>query len=108
MQRLLFYYYSTDSFTPSSTASAGAHSLAEVTNTPLRNNVNVGMLIDLYLLADSCLSSTLIFAIVTLSPILLSSFSSSGASILQGPHHGAQKSTSTHSFLSSVCCIVWS
>src|ERR1700722_17900182 len=40
-------------------------------------------------------SSMLILATVTFSPISLESSSSAGAIILHGPHHSAQKSTTT-------------
>lgn len=49
----------------------------------------------LYLEADSGLSSTLIFTILAASPVSADSSSRMGAIILQGPHQGAQKSTST-------------
>src|SRR3954467_9376747 len=43
-------------------------------------------------------SSILTLATVTLPAMSLASSSSAGAIILQGPHHSAQKSTSTGSF----------
>src|SRR3954451_17208459 len=56
-----------------------------------------------YLAAGAGFSSTLSFTILTLPFIVPASSSSAGAIILQGPHHSAQKSTTTGSALFSTC-----
>src|SRR5262245_5585870 len=69
----------------------------------------VGMLITLYRIAVLGLSSTLSLAIASFSPCSSASSSRTGAIILQGPHHSAQKSTSTGlSELPMVSSKVWS
>src|SRR6201987_4719282 len=57
--------------------------------------IRVGIDITPYFDAVFGLSSTLSFTILTLSPIVPAISSSAGAIIRQGPHHSAQKSTTT-------------
>src|SRR3954454_6110757 len=52
--------------------------------------------------ANSWFSSTLTFTSFHLPPASASSFSSIGPRLLQGPHHGAQKSTSTGASVDAV------
>ena len=67
------------------------------------------MLITLNRVAVVGLSSTLSFAIWSLPPCSAAISSSTGAIMLQGPHHSAQKSTSTGlSALPMVSSKVWS
>src|SRR5205085_10934682 len=62
---------------------------------PLLNTMRVGMLMTSYRRAVSGLSSTLSLPMVILPSCSLAISSSTGAIILQGPHHSAQKSTRT-------------
>src|ERR1044071_771301 len=57
--------------------------------------IRVGIDITPYFDAVFGLSSTLSFTILTLSPIAPAISSSAGAIMRQGPHHSAQKSTTT-------------
>src|SRR6202022_1540412 len=57
--------------------------------------IRVGIDITPYFEAVFGLSSTLSFTILTLSPIAPEISSSAGAIMRQGPHHSAQKSTTT-------------
>src|SRR6266481_4877798 len=57
--------------------------------------ISVGIDITPYFEAVFGLSSTLSFTILTLSPIAPEISSSAGAIMRQGPHHSAQKSTTT-------------
>src|SRR5438046_7732949 len=57
--------------------------------------IKVGIDITPYFEAVFGLSSTLSFTILTLSPIAPEISSSAGAIMRQGPHHSAQKSTTT-------------
>src|SRR6202166_3864305 len=57
--------------------------------------IRVGIDITPYFEAVFGLSSTFSFTILTLSPIAPEISSSAGAIIRQGPHHSAQKSTTT-------------
>src|SRR5699024_2597107 len=82
-------------FTSSASASFGWKPTTWSTTFPSFINNNVGILITPYLPAVSWLSSTFSLAIFTLSPNSPSNSSNTGAIILQGPHQGAQKSTST-------------
>src|SRR5713226_7094132 len=60
--------------------------------------ISVGIDITPYFEAVFGLSSTFSFTIFTLSPIAPAISSSAGAIIRQGPHHSAQKSTTTGPF----------
>src|SRR5205807_6336710 len=60
--------------------------------------IRVGIDITPYFDAVFGLSSTLSFTILTLSPIAPAISSSAGAIMRQGPHHSAQKSTTTGPF----------
>src|SRR5690606_33608154 len=72
------------------------------TTSPFFITSKVGMLITPNFAAVSWLSSTSSFTIFTLSPTSESNSSNTGAIILQGPHHGAQKSANTNpSFVSA-------
>src|SRR3989344_2228013 len=62
---------------------------------PLLNIANVGMLNTLYFDANSLASSTLTLTKFTLPSNSFASSSTTGLTILQGPHHSAQKSTKT-------------
>jgi len=62
---------------------------------PFLNTMQVGMLRIPYFVAILVLLSVLTFTALNLSPNSLMSSSIVGPSILQGPHHGAQKSTKT-------------
>src|SRR5687767_2374762 len=62
---------------------------------PFLNSMSVGMPRTPYLVGVSGLSSMLTFATVTWSPLSAASSSRNGAIILHGPHHSAQKSTTT-------------
>src|SRR5262245_8762547 len=62
---------------------------------PGRKNAITGMLRILKACEIAGLASTSTFTTSIASPYLLFSFSISGAIILQGPHHAAQKSTTT-------------
>src|SRR5690606_32544051 len=62
---------------------------------PSLNSISVGMPRTPYFFGVCGFSSMFILAIVTFSPSVLAISSSAGAIILQGPHHSAQKSTST-------------
>src|SRR3954463_6094405 len=57
--------------------------------------IKVGIDITPYFAAVFGLSSTLSFTILTLSPIAPEISASAGAILLHGPHHSAQKSTTT-------------
>src|SRR3982074_1375089 len=57
--------------------------------------ISVGIDITPYFEAVFGLSSTLSFTILTLSPVAPQISSSAGAIMRQGPHHSAQKSTTT-------------
>src|SRR5690625_3983552 len=65
------------------------------TTLPSFINNNVGILMTPNFPAVSWFSSTSNLTILTLSSISLSNSSRTGAIILQGPHHGAQKSAKT-------------
>src|SRR6185369_7702756 len=60
--------------------------------------IRVGIDITPYFDAVFGLSSTLSFTILTLSPIAPAISSRAGAIMRQGPHHSAQKSTTTGPF----------
>src|SRR6185312_8989576 len=62
---------------------------------PCEKIIMVGMPRTPYLVGTCGFSSILILAIVTFSPNSVDNSSSAGAIIRQGPHHSAQKSTST-------------
>src|SRR5574341_2590811 len=72
---------------------------------PLLNIASVGILNMLYFDASSPLSSTLTLTKFTLPEYSPASSSTTGPTILQGPHHTAQKSTKTGSgdCITSVC-----
>lgn len=63
------------------------------TFSPFLKMTMVGMALTLNLLATSGLLSTFTLAIWTESAISMASSARMGAMALQGPHHGAQKST---------------
>src|SRR5947209_1288683 len=62
---------------------------------PLRNRINVGIDITLNCTAVFWLSSMLSLTTLSASARSLAISSTTGATIRHGPHHGAQKSTST-------------
>src|SRR6202163_971559 len=64
-------------------------------SSPFLNIISVGIDMMPYFCAVAGLSSTLSLTIFTLSPSEPAISSSAGAIILQGPHHSAQKSTTT-------------
>src|SRR6185369_3057870 len=64
-------------------------------SSPFLNSIKVGIDMMPYFAAVSGFSSTLSFTIFTLPFIEPASSSSAGAIILHGPHHSAQKSTTT-------------
>src|ERR1041385_1172075 len=70
-------------------------------SSPFLNSISVGIDMMPYLAAVAGFSSTLSFTILTLPFIVPAISSRAGAIILQGPHHSAQKSTTTGSALFS-------
>src|SRR3954469_8810935 len=62
---------------------------------PFLNSISVGIDMMPYLAAVFGFSSTLSLTILTLSPSCPAISSSAGAIMRQGPHHSAQKSTTT-------------
>src|SRR5262249_38169094 len=70
-------------------------------SSPFLNSISVGIDMMPYLAAVAGFSSTLSFTIFTLPFIEPAISSSAGAIILHGPHHSAQKSTTTGSALLS-------
>src|SRR5436309_6154001 len=66
---------------------------------PFLKIIRVGIDMMPYLEAVAGFSSTLSFTILTLPPIVPAISSSAGAIMRQGPHHSAQKSTTTGSAL---------
>src|SRR5262245_34523159 len=64
-------------------------------SSPFLNSISVGIDMIPYFAAVAGFSSTFSFTIFTLPPIEPASSSSAGAIILHGPHHSAQKSTTT-------------
>src|SRR4029077_15144186 len=62
---------------------------------PFLNSISVGIDMMPYFAAVSGFSSTLSLTILTLSPSAPEISSSAGAIMRQGPHHSAQKSTTT-------------
>src|SRR3978361_1422309 len=62
---------------------------------PFLKIIRVGIDMMPYFEATPGFSSTLSFTILTLSPMVPAISSSAGAIILHGPHHSAQKSTTT-------------
>src|ERR1700751_1522038 len=75
-------------------ASGAAPTWREAISPPLKI-IRVGIDITPYFDAVFGLSSTLSFTILTFSPIAPAISSSAGAIMRQGPHHSAQKSTTT-------------
>lgn len=65
------------------------------TRIPSLNTAKVGMLKTLYLEASSLFWSTFTLTKLILPEYSFAISSTSGATALQGPHHGAQKSTKT-------------
>src|SRR6476646_7972051 len=72
-------------------------------SSPFLNSIRVGIDMMPYLAAVAGFSSTLSFTILTLPFIVPAISSSAGAIILHGPHHSAQKSTTTGSMLFNTC-----
>src|SRR4051794_38818972 len=72
-------------------------------SSPFLNSISVGIDMIPYLAAVAGFSSTLSFTILTLLPIVPAISSSAGAIMRHGPHHSAQKSTTTGSALLSTC-----
>src|SRR3972149_12028698 len=72
---------------------------------PLLNIASVGILNTLYFDASSPLSSTFTLTNFTLPGYSLESSSTTGLTILHGPHHSAQKTTNTGTCesITSVC-----
>src|SRR3954465_6193468 len=70
-------------------------------SSPFLNSISVGIDMMPYLAAVAGFSSTFSFTILTLPFIEPAISSSAGAIILHGPHHSAQKSTTTGSALFS-------
>ena len=66
-----------------------------LTTSPLLKRISVGMLKTLYLEANSPASSTLTLTNFTLPSYSPARSSTTGLTILHGPHHSAQKSTNT-------------
>src|SRR5580765_2037413 len=64
-------------------------------SSPFLNSISVGIDMMPYLAAVFGFSSTLSLTILTLSPSWPAISSSAGAIMRQGPHHSAQKSTTT-------------
>src|SRR5918994_5228077 len=62
---------------------------------PFLNSIKVGMPRTPYLVGVSGLSSMLTFATTTIALLSAASSSRNGAIVLHGPHHSAQKSTTT-------------
>src|ERR1700685_793631 len=62
---------------------------------PWLNTISVGIDMTLNLIAVSLFSSMLSFTTFRASPRSFAISSTTGATIRHGPHHGAQKSTST-------------
>src|SRR5246127_5393940 len=77
-----------------SLALGSAPTWREAISPPLKI-IRVGIDITPYFDAVFGLSSTLSFTILTFSPIVPAISSSAGAIMRQGPHHSAQKSTTT-------------
>jgi hypothetical protein len=75
-------------------AFGAAPTCREAISPPLKI-ISVGIDITPYFDAVSGFSSTFSFTILTLSPIVPAISSSAGAIIRHGPHHSAQKSTTT-------------
>src|SRR5262249_40165007 len=72
-------------------------------SSPFLNSISVGIDMMPYFAAVCGFSSTLSFTILTLPFIVPAISSSAGAIMRQGPHHSAQKSTTTGSALLSTC-----
>src|SRR3954471_13852189 len=72
-------------------------------SSPFLKSISVGIDMIPYFAAVAGFSSTLSFTIFTLPFIVPASSSSAGAIILHGPHHSAQKSTTTGSAHLSTC-----
>src|SRR6202165_4020683 len=64
-------------------------------SSPFLNSIRVGIDMMPYFCAVFGLSSTLSFTILTLAPSVPAISSSAGPIMRQGPHHSAQKSTTT-------------
>src|SRR3984885_10648212 len=73
-------------------------------SSPFLNIISVGIDMMPYFAATPGFSSTLSLTILTLPLSDLEISSSAGAIILQGPHHSAQKSTTTGSVAFSTSC----
>src|SRR3954471_3440050 len=93
-------HYSTDSTHSFSLLFGSAPILVAATWPPL-NSIIVGMPRTPYLRGVCGFSSILTFATVTRPSISAANSSRNGATILHGPHHSAQKSTSTGSLARS-------
>jgi hypothetical protein len=74
---------------------AGIAPDCRVSSAPFPNTINVGIPAIENCCAIAGRSSVLTFATIQRPAPSRATFSSSGATILHGPHHGAQKSTST-------------
>src|SRR5690348_1547074 len=85
---------STDS-THSASLVLGSAPILVAATWPFLNRISVGMPRTPYFIGVCGFSSMLILAMVTLPFISLANSSRKGAIALQGPHHSAQKSTST-------------
>src|SRR5690606_19792488 len=72
---------------------------------PSRNSAKLGMLRTLYFAASAGARSVSTLSTSAFPARLSAAFATTGAAILQGPHHSAQKSTSTGTVASLV---IWS
>src|SRR5579883_2109246 len=99
---------STDS-THSTSLLLGSAPILVAATWPFLNRISVGMPRTPYFIGVCGFSSMLILATVTLPFMSVASSSRKGAIILQGPHHSAQKSTSTGpEDFSTSCSKLWS